>query len=570
MLSITQTHSNPKFIFAAIIAISLLFTACGDDGGNGNGERNPTITSIQPQNGPPGTAVTISGSEFSPTASENTVTFAGTEAEVTEAAESELVAIVPENAESGAVAVTVDGNTATGPNFTVEANAPGISNVSPDSGAVGTEVTITGMNFSATPEENTITFNGTEAQINSASETELVTVVPGGATDGPIEVTVNGETTTGPNFNVVVAENPPTISSVEPLSGSVGTEVTITGENFSATPEENIVTFGGVEATINSATETELVVVVPDGANSGPVEVTVDGIMATGPDFEVTVDNMMQAIAADGDLSRFTELIRGTQLETDLQGAGPFTVLAPMNGALNNLPAGFFEGLTAAERSEVLSYYVIQGDMSLAELEATGEIETLYGEPIFSIDTGTFNNKFSIVDSSNTDAPNGQIHKITQPLLPDAYLDVFDITYKRPVTNKFACHCISDRTNLDEVLHNENNQYTVFAPSTEAFNNRTVPVDSLSDAELQNLMNYHIIEGQALTSSELTDGQVLATRNGEQITVSVAADGTISLSNGAGGAGATVIIEDIQGTNGIVYVIDNVLEVPSGGGGTGS
>jgi dipeptidyl aminopeptidase/acylaminoacyl peptidase len=190
---------NITIPFLLIVTISILAGCGGDD----NGTPNPEITGIQPDNGPPGTAVTISGSDFSPTASNNAVSFNGVAATVTSATESEIQTEVPEGAESGVVIVTVNGETATGPSFTVEAEAPGISSIEPDSGTVGTEVVIQGMNFSSAASENTITFNGTEAPVRGAAEDQLITEVPNGATDGPIEVTVEDKTATGPDFNVI-------------------------------------------------------------------------------------------------------------------------------------------------------------------------------------------------------------------------------------------------------------------------------------------------------------------------------------------------------------------------------
>ncbi len=183
------------------IVLSFLLVSCGGD--NGNGVPNPAINSIQPDSGPAGTSVTISGSDFSPTVSDNAVSFNGTAATVANATESEITTEVPEGAETGPVSVTVRGETATGPNFTVEAEAPGISSVEPDSGTVGTEITIKGMNFSPITSENSITFNGIAAPIRGAAEDQLITEVPEGATDGPIEVTVENKTTTGPDFNVI-------------------------------------------------------------------------------------------------------------------------------------------------------------------------------------------------------------------------------------------------------------------------------------------------------------------------------------------------------------------------------
>jgi gliding motility-associated-like protein len=65
----------------------------------------------------------------------------------------------------------------------------------------------------------------------------------------------------------------PVISSISPLSGPVGTSVTITGTNFAATAANNLVYFGGTKATVTSASTTQLVVTVPAGAAFQPVTV---------------------------------------------------------------------------------------------------------------------------------------------------------------------------------------------------------------------------------------------------------------------------------------------------------
>lgn len=193
-------ESNNVTISFTLIVSLLLLAGCG---GDDNSSPNPEIAGVQPDSGPPGTAVTISGSGFSPTASNNAVSFDGTAASVTSATESEIKTEVPEGAETGPVSVTVRGETATGPNFTIEAEAPGISSVEPDSGTVGTEIVIKGMNFSSTSSENSITFNGTDAPVRGAAEDQLITEVPEGATDGPVEVTVEDKTATGPDFDVI-------------------------------------------------------------------------------------------------------------------------------------------------------------------------------------------------------------------------------------------------------------------------------------------------------------------------------------------------------------------------------
>jgi len=143
---------------------------------------NFEITGIFPESGPVGTEVRIEGSGFSSVASENEVSFNEVSAEVLSSTSSIIQTIVPDGAASGPVSVTVAGNTVTGPSFAVNDNLPGIQSIEPESGRIGTEVLIEGMNFSITASENVITFNGTEATVTSASETALTTAVPPGST----------------------------------------------------------------------------------------------------------------------------------------------------------------------------------------------------------------------------------------------------------------------------------------------------------------------------------------------------------------------------------------------------
>ncbi len=82
----------------------------------------------------------------------------------------------------------------------------------------------------------------------------------------------------------------PTISDFSPISGPVGTAVTIEGTNFSTTAANNTVTFGTVAATVASATATKIVASVPSGAATGKVGVAVGGkTAASTKDFTVTV-----------------------------------------------------------------------------------------------------------------------------------------------------------------------------------------------------------------------------------------------------------------------------------------
>jgi YD repeat-containing protein len=71
------------------------------------------------------------------------------------------------------------------------------------------------------------------------------------------------------------------IIEFSPLSGLIGSTVTIWGNGFSTTPANNTVTFNGTGATVSSAAANKLVVTVPTGATTGPIGVTVSSNTAT-------------------------------------------------------------------------------------------------------------------------------------------------------------------------------------------------------------------------------------------------------------------------------------------------
>ena len=83
----------------------------------------------------------------------------------------------------------------------------------------------------------------------------------------------------------------PTIESIEPAFGGIGSTITISGNNFSSNSIENTVFFSGLESNILNATENELMVSVPYGAYYTPLSVYTNGLYGTSSQrFNVTFD----------------------------------------------------------------------------------------------------------------------------------------------------------------------------------------------------------------------------------------------------------------------------------------
>ena len=153
-------------------------------------------------------------------------------------------------------------------NFAI-APGPGatITSFTPTSGPVGTVVTLTGTNFTGA---TAVSINGTAATFTVVSATSLTATVAAGTTSGLISVTTPAGTAVSATPFVVGV--PPTITSFTPATGAVGSTVVITGTNFTAASQ---VTFGGISASVYSVNSaTQITVVVPIGAVTGPIAVT--------------------------------------------------------------------------------------------------------------------------------------------------------------------------------------------------------------------------------------------------------------------------------------------------------
>ena len=103
--------------------------------------------------------------------------------------------------------------------------------------------------------------------------------------------------------------------------------------------------------------------------------------------------------------------------------------------------------------------------------------------------------------------------------------------------------------------------FTVFAPTNAAFGKLPAgTVDSLvkpeNKATLTKILTYHVVPGR-LEASDLTDGKMLKTVEGEQLTVKKS-DGKTWIVDAKGDT-AAITITNVNQSNGVIHVIDTVL-----------
>lgn len=189
--------TKKSFMFyMSILAVIGILWSCVEDPVDNPAVPGPTISAIDPNSAWEGDAVTITGTNFFATVTgNNVVSFNGTAAKVTAVTATSITTTVPDGATSGNVIIRVNNQNSDGLAFTIRAPAPTITSLTPGTGYEGTSVTITGTNFSSTPADNTVSFNGTTATVTASSATSLTTTVPDGATSGDVIVTVSGATT---------------------------------------------------------------------------------------------------------------------------------------------------------------------------------------------------------------------------------------------------------------------------------------------------------------------------------------------------------------------------------------
>jgi cyclophilin family peptidyl-prolyl cis-trans isomerase len=230
----------------------------------------PLVTGVSPAYAAPagGAQVTITGSNFT---GATAVKFGNTAAtSFTFVSDTKITATAP--AGTGLVNVTV-----TNPGGTSATSAadqfnygPAVSGISPLRGAPagGTQVTITGTNFTAA---TAVKFGTTAAtSFTVVSDTQITAKAPAGT--GAVDVTV---TTTGGTSATSAADQfsyAPLITAVTAAQGPLagGTQVTITGSGFTGASG---VKFGSLAASFDVVSDTQITANSPAG--SGAVDVTV-------------------------------------------------------------------------------------------------------------------------------------------------------------------------------------------------------------------------------------------------------------------------------------------------------
>lgn len=277
-----------------------------------------------------------------------------------------------------------------------------------------------------------------------------------------------------------------------------------------------------------------------------------------------------------GSFTTLVAALEATGLDATLADAdGTFTVFAPTDDAFALLGQETIDALLADPDtlSSILTYHVLSTEVNAegAIASAGMTVETVNGASIaLSLDGDSLLvNKSTVVDTDIA-ADNGIIHVIDAVLMPpaDPGTPTANIVETAVADGRFTTLVAAlTATELDAVLADASGEFTVFAPTDDAFamlGDETIETLLANTDVLSSILLQHVISGAqvpALTAYSL-NGTSVATESGAMIPIAIN-----SMTDTLTVGGANVIIEDIYTTNGIIHVLDMVIvgdvEVPA-------
>ena len=133
--------------------------------------------------------------------------------------------------------------------------------------------------------------------------------------------------------------------------------------------------------------------------------------------------NVHEAAAELEELSTFTAAVGASSLVDQLAGEGPFTIFAPSNAAMSEIPTNVLDSMLADIDllDSILSYHIVVGEaLGADDLAAAGTVETANGALTLAADGDVLvvNDGAATVTCSGIVTANAVVHVIDHVLQP--------------------------------------------------------------------------------------------------------------------------------------------------------
>lgn len=283
--------------------------------------------------------------------------------------------------------------------------------------------------------------------------------------------------------------------------------------------------------------------------------------------------NAVEFVQNNGDYSMLATAVVRADLVDELSSPGNQTIFAPDNAAFNAfLSSNGYSNLEEVPEDvlrNVLLYHVLPTQFTSTELGNdyfTTQSPAGYDDANLTMyintDSGFFINDQAEIkmDASDINVSNGVIHGIDEVL---ALPDIVTFATADPAFESLVRYLTAAQlnTNLVSALQADG-PFTVFAPTNVAFGElitESTEYDNLSDIpsdRLTSILLYHVSDEGNLQSGELTGGSELSTLAGQNLNVTIS-DGNATITGPQNNADINFV--DVQATNGVIHVIDEVL-----------
>ena len=273
--------------------------------------------------------------------------------------------------------------------------------------------------------------------------------------------------------------------------------------------------------------------------------------------------DIVETAVKAGKFNTLAAALGAADLVDTLKGPGPFTVFAPTDEAFAKLPAGTVESLLKPENkgklSSILTYHVVSGKVLAKQVVGLKGAKTVNGQ---RVDIKTVDATVMIdgakVETTDIQCDNGVIHVIDSVILPADQ----NIPEVASAAGKFTTLLAAVKAaGLVDTLVGKG-PFTVFAPTDEAFGK--LPAGTVQELlkpenkqKLVDILTYHVVPGRVY-SEDAVAAKTAKTVQGGAISISVGSEGAKINSS-------TLVMADLDASNGVIHVIDTVLMPPAKG-----
>lgn len=283
-------------------------------------------------------------------------------------------------------------------------------------------------------------------------------------------------------------------------------------------------------------------------ADNGIVHVLESVVLPNETVVDVALDNGFSTLA--------TAVITAELLPVLTDPFAEYTVFAPTNDAFDNLATALgtdIAGLLALPNlTDILTYHVLDGEVAAADInngDIVAPFSTTNSLKLTKTSTGDVFVNQAQVTAADIASDNGIVHVLDAVVLPiETVVDV-------ALDNGFSSLATAVVTaELLPALTDPLAEYTVFAPTNEAFDNLATALGTdiaglLALENLSTVLLHHVVSGTVL-STDLVAGTV-PTLSGLDVEV--------DLTNGVMINSSNVTLADVTADNGVVHVVDRVI-----------